>query len=1038
MTRSNAKIALYLIGWAGFQCATALAQKAPPARDLAHDFDIRGELTRSAAAQPQAAAGFSRQQRAVVPRSSAARPPRSMSRAGGALAPASTDVPENIARSFLRANRQAFRFNDTEVAALRLVRTERAGAARILRFNQTLNGIDVFEGQVRVAIDGQGRVVEAGADAVVPGLNISTAPALTAEQAARAACRLVKVDVPAPLRAAARALPGWALYENPRGPGFSPIAVAPSIFPMDAQSAVRAYRLLVEVDSLHWYEILLDGSTGRLLLRHNLYNQAASATVWRKSPLDGTRAQVEFPTGWLPEGGTVTTGNNADAYLDTNADNRPDSGKAPGISGGRAASETQMFDFPTGDRLTLQSPLGFKAAAVTNLFYFVNLAHDYYYSLGFDEGSGNFQADNFGRGGEEGDAVLAQAQDGAMSNNANFATPPDGMSPRLRVGVFTYGSSNPANYTDADYDGGVIFHEYAHGVSRRLLGAGTTTSCLNGTQSGALGEGWSDYFAASYFNDPVMGAYVTLDPLKGIRRNSYERYPYTYEDLGNHGFEVHNDGEIWAATLWDMRSTLGTEATDRLVANGLRFTPCASSMPEARDAILTADDTINGGANRAGLWTVFARHGLGFAASGYDGYWKQGAVFTAAYDLPPDLQPGNRPPVTQSGVVANPSMGTEFVYQIAAEDPDGGTLHYELVSGPSGMTVHPDTGEVRWNPSFTADQARIAITDGQGGRVLHGLVLPVVTDLSPGEALRIDGAEGSSGLATINVPPGVPVLQITLRGQGDADLYLYDPDIIPQAYSQRVGGTETVSIPEPAAGQWLIAINGYRRFWDVDLTASMPVPRVLTLPASLCGLAGDTTSETFFQINVPKGEPSVRVETSGGTGDVDILVRRGSVPTCSPFDDVLGPCEYDDFSANEGNEESVVIDTPDAAVYYINLAGGDAYDGVTLSTTGAPALSVGPSEMNFAAFAGGGPPPAQTALVKEVAGGVLAWRADTYGGNWLKATPVSGTTPEAISVSADPAGLSEGTYWAVVYITSDGAPGSYATILVKLTVEPGT
>ena len=63
-------------------------------------------------------------------------------------------------------------------------------------------------------------------------------------------------------------------------------------------------------------------------------------------------------------------------------------------------------------------------ATVTQLFYTSNLVHDFFYRYGFDEVSGNFQQHNFGRGGKEGDAVIANAQDGSGFNNANFMTPP--------------------------------------------------------------------------------------------------------------------------------------------------------------------------------------------------------------------------------------------------------------------------------------------------------------------------------------------------------------------------------------------------------------------------------------------------------------------------------------------------------------------------------------------------------------------------------------------------------------------------------------
>lgn len=41
---------------------------------------------------------------------------------------------------------------------------------------------------------------------------------------------------------------------------------------------------------------------------------------------------------------------------------------------------------------------------------------------GFDEVSGNFQQYNFEKGGKDGDAVIANAQDGSGYNNANFMT----------------------------------------------------------------------------------------------------------------------------------------------------------------------------------------------------------------------------------------------------------------------------------------------------------------------------------------------------------------------------------------------------------------------------------------------------------------------------------------------------------------------------------------------------------------------------------------------------------------------------------------
>jgi len=70
---------------------------------------------------------------------------------------------------------------------------------------------------------------------------------------------------------------------------------------------------------------------------------------------------------------------------------------------------------------------------LTNLFYWNNIIHDVSYQYGFDEVSGNFQANNLSRGGNGNDYVLADGQDGSGTNNANFATPSDGSSPRMQM-----------------------------------------------------------------------------------------------------------------------------------------------------------------------------------------------------------------------------------------------------------------------------------------------------------------------------------------------------------------------------------------------------------------------------------------------------------------------------------------------------------------------------------------------------------------------------------------------------------------------------
>jgi uncharacterized protein (TIGR03437 family) len=964
--------------------------------------------------------------------------PKTFFREGQALSAPSKATPEDTARNFLRAHRTLFPLSATEVEELRLVSKDDSGGAVFLAFHQTLNGIDVFNGQIKFTLSAKGEVIHAGADEVVPDLSLSTTPQMSAAEAVGAAFATIGLAA-APLSPVAMAEAKTG-FNNPRGERFTPITAELAIFPMTAASARLAYRIFLEAGPESWYELLIDAENGDLLFRHNLYVHA-QARVWQQSPMDASGRQlVTLPSGWLPAGGTVTTGNNVDAYLDADGDDKPDSTSSDTLFGGRAFSATQVFDFSFGDGLTGQNPRNFQAAAVTNLFYLINVAHDYYYGLGFNEVAGNFQTDNLGRGGTGNDAVVAEAQQSTEANNASFAPTVEGTAPKIRMGLFTRGTTGVNDDLDSDYDGQVVLHEYAHGVSNRLVGAKTSTSCLNRAQSGAMGEGWSDYFSLSYYNNPVEGAYLVQNLVKGIRRHSYDAYPYTYEDIGNQGYEVHNDGEIWAATLWDLRKSLGQSATDLLVMNGLKATPCHPSMTDARDAILAADQAANAGANRAAIWAVFARHGMGFSAGGADAKAYSGLYYNAAYDQPVDLQPGGNPLVTSTPSAALPQMGSLYTYAVTASNPGGGTLRYVLNNGPSGTTID-DGGTLRWTAGFTQQRVKVTVTDERGAKVVHGFSLTPDTTLSGGVPVVIDGTEGSVGYANFTVPDGVPVLQFTMRnGSGDADLYLIDPS--GSVYSSgQYGTTETVSIVTPKTGRWQVIGDAYDAYSGVSLMASLVTPTPLAANTPLTGLGDVIGGDRFYKVTVPAGAASLTISTSGGVGDVDLFVRYGKPAACSGSDYVSEPCYWDKYSATNGNDESVTFTSPLAGDWYIDLNAYDVYLGVTLTaSTGnvqptQPGLGVSSTPVSFQAVIGQNPA-AQSLAIANTGGGILTWTATVAAAatNWLKVSPASGTGNGTIQVSVDASSLSAATYSGSLIISATGATNSPVVVQVSLTV----
>jgi hypothetical protein len=529
-----------------------------------------------------------------------------------------------------------------------------------------------------------------------------------------------------------------------------------------------------------------------LLLRSNLYVHQAQGTVYTEDPNKGARQLVSFvgdttintSAGWMGTS-TVTTGNNVEAYLDRDANNAPDTTSGNGLSSGHASAPDQNFTFPFS---TTVDPRTQQAAVVTNLFYYNNIMHDFSYNLGFTETARNFQTNNYGRGGLGADSVRAEAQDGSGTNNANFATPPDGQRPRMQQYLFT--APNPDR--DSSMDGDVVFHEYGHGISNRLIGNGSTA--LQGTQSGAMGEGWSDYWAITINGDGLVGEYSTGNTTAGIRRAAYTIPANTihdsYADVGNQGFAVHNDGEVWAATLWDLRAQLGATITDRLVLNGMKFTPIRPSFLNARDGILQADQNLNGGANRCTIWTVFARHGMGVSAVGNDG-----TTHVAATDLPSDCGGTctyNISPTSASyaaaGGTGNVSVtagtgcswtavsnATFITITGGASGTGNGTVSY-LVAVNTGSTSRTGTMTIAGR-TFTVTQAG---TSGGGTEVIvnGGFELGTVPWTISGQVSRSTGAYPHNGVAYmilngVNSTSGTLYQQVTIpSGGANLDFWL--------------------------------------------------------------------------------------------------------------------------------------------------------------------------------------------------------------------------------------------------------------------------
>lgn len=165
------------------------------------------------------------------------------------------------------------------------------------------------------------------------------------------------------------------------------------------------------------------------------------------------------PFGWHDTNGIVgeeyafTRGNNVHAFLDLD-DQDVSSEDEP--SGGDNLSFNFPFDYT-------KEPDKLRDASVTQLFYMNNIMHDFTYHYGFDEVAGNFQQNNYGKGGDGQDYVLAQSQDGGGDNNANFSTPPDGINSAMQMYLWSGSQAvlfivnSPASIADTFPIGGASF-----------------------------------------------------------------------------------------------------------------------------------------------------------------------------------------------------------------------------------------------------------------------------------------------------------------------------------------------------------------------------------------------------------------------------------------------------------------------------------------------------------------------------------------------------------------------------------------------------
>lgn len=829
----------------------------------------------------------------------------------------SSSEPEGIALGYVHEHLREFGLTDRDGNGLYVEKahTTANGVTRV-SIGQRVAELRVHTARLVATLDREGRLV------MVSGRTVSARrsgrAALTAGQALGIAALRAGARVGSLPQGAATRAPGKHRFANTFARNLrEPQDVSAELvwFITDDGGLRLSWLTDIEAGPGNWFGTIVDAESGDVLERESRYKHSGpQGTVFTaQHPDAGARSVQSFSgvNGTWVDGANVTSGNNVNAYRDlddsdANDEYQPSNGSQHFDYGFADAwrglpDGTDLGDLAAGTISTaLDADLD---AIITQLFYYTNDMHDWLWSYGFDEASGNFQTTNFSGDGDDGDAVLAEAQDGfdfgclddddvtpiRCLNNANFGTDGDGTTARMQM--YMWARPNRP-YRDGSLDGDVIAHEYGHGVSNRLV-PGTLSGATN--QAGSLGEGWSDTISFLRWGDTTVGEYVTGNATSGIRNFAYDVHPWTYGDYSTSVGSPHRNGEIWAAAMYAIRTRLGIPLTTQLVLDGMRSTGNGPSPTflDARDGILANDQAANGDANRCALWGAFASRGMGVNAVSNGLHAAPTEDFTVPANCLPTADAGG-PYTTPEGTdvvvdgsgstpASHSSAGAITTYEWdldndgAFDDATGVTANFTRVGQDGAFTVGLRITD-EWGLTDT-DTATVNVTNVAPTVVIfpipaineHGTttISGVITD--PGwldvlsATIDFDDGAGLQGLGGVleNVRPNATFTFTVPKQYGDNGAFNvvvtgYDDDT-----SSVGGGTAAVANVNPTA-----AIDeGTTQEYGGNTAFVLEAGGDLTVPASSTDPGSDdltfswdwddgTTSTETSLVNPPVPDPA--------------------------------------------------------------------------------------------------------------------------------------------------------------------------------------
>jgi hypothetical protein len=463
--------------------------------------------------------------------------------------------PIDVANLFLRAEEKRLGVRGADLGSPRVV--ESMGATHVI-LQQKHRDLPIYRAYVTVHISHDGHVYLVKNRAVPERFRTEKGAfrltAAEAEGRARAKLRGARVDVtPAEAR--------WFPQEDKLCPAYR----------------VRMVRKRPREEWITY----VNASTGGILSHYdNLASQRPSARIFNPNPLIGLadwrslltakdnvrRVPPEAYTRVFLGGlklGSVLSGRRVTTEL----------------TPGRVRSRSRRFEF-------VSTHAGFLEAMV---YHHIDRAVHYLEWLGYRGRRAIFK-----------EAIPVNAR-GTREDNSWY-------SPTLRA--LTFGTGGVDDAEDAE----IILHEFGHAMQDAICpGFGQSV------EAAAMGEGFGDYLAASFFaaikpaalRDCVMSwdAIAIRNDPPSLRRLDGR---LTFKDLDpSDDASEHDNGTIWAATLWDIWNALGRDVADRIIVESHFQLDGFTTFARGARAIIDADQNLNDGDHESILRRIFRRRGIG-------------------------------------------------------------------------------------------------------------------------------------------------------------------------------------------------------------------------------------------------------------------------------------------------------------------------------------------------------------------------------------------------------------------------------------------